>query len=805
MIGFLKTKLATKISLIYISLGLLTLIAINLVWFLPSLEEIKQNAALMQLEIAKRGAKEIEAFLFYKIEGLNRLTYFLGNQENKKLVLENFLRKDQAFFEISLINYFGQEEEKASQFQIFSTGDLLNQSESEYFKKAIKGETYIGDVLFSENAEPFLIVSFPIYSSQKQITGVLAGKLNLRETWQVVSELKLGQVSRAYLVDQNGKLIADPDPSLVLKNISTINLPIVKKVISEKKIVDGLGSESSYLNQQNQKVLGVAVPLESVPWAIIMERPEAEAYSQVNKKFAVFIFLLVLGGVCLILVGQWLGYYVTEPLRKLSQGAKIIGSGNLNYKLNIKTGDETEQLASAFNEMTDQLKDSHFFLEKKVEERTEELKEQRDQLVEGAKKLIQRDQDLNELRGKEQSALAEAKEARIRAEESRIATLNILEDIDEARQAQEMEKNKVQGVIRSLTDGLILLDRENAIDLFNPQAEKMINERKENVVGKKLDQLDSVFFKKISEIFHAKKGILNKEEIVLGDIVQGKVIEISSAQVLGALGEDMGQILVLHDVTREKAVERTKSEFVSIAAHQLRTPLSAIKWSLRLILDKDLGTISSEQEEILEKGYESNERMIRLVNDLLNLARIEEGRFIYKVSSISLVELTEQLIGTSQPLMDKKKMKFAFNKPSFPCFINVDREKIALVIQNLIENAINYSPIGSLVTISIGCDKMGITFSIKDQGIGIPKNQQARIFTKFYRGNNALRMETEGSGLGLFICKNIIEAHGGRIWFESEEGKGASFYFMLPKTAEAAEMENQTTPSSLLKSSKSVR
>jgi len=226
-----------------------------------------------------------------------------------------------------------------------------------------------------------------------------------------------------------------------------------------------------------------------------------------------------------------------------------------------------------------------------------------------------------------------------------------------------------------------------------------------------------------------------------------------------------------------------KTEFVSIAAHQLRTPLSAIKWTLRMILDGDLGPLPKEQREFLEKTYQSNERMIRLINDLLNVTRIEEGRFLYQPEKKDIIEIAKKIIDPLKVIAERKGLQFIFKKPSQKIpQPKVDAEKISLVFQNLIDNAISYTNPGGKVEVSIKYlkDKKEILVSTKDTGIGIPKDQHQRVFSRFFRGSNAIRAETEGTGLGLFIAKNIVEAHGGKIWFESEENKGTTFYFTLP-------------------------
>jgi signal transduction histidine kinase len=238
---------------------------------------------------------------------------------------------------------------------------------------------------------------------------------------------------------------------------------------------------------------------------------------------------------------------------------------------------------------------------------------------------------------------------------------------------------------------------------------------------------------------------------------------------------------IFHDLTREKAIDQIKSEFISIAAHQLRTPLSAIKWILKMVLDEDSGKLNEEQRELLDKGYKSNERIIGLVNDLLSVSRIEEGRFGYNFDMCDLQEIIDIVKDNTKNLIKKNSQSFKITKPSNLPKAYIDKERILLVLQNLVDNAIKYTPeFGKIEIIIKKQDDKFLKVSIKDNGVGIPEKDKVKLFTKFFRATNVMRMQTEGSGLGLFIAKNIIEEHKGRIYIESEEGKGTKINFTLP-------------------------
>lgn len=251
--------------------------------------------------------------------------------------------------------------------------------------------------------------------------------------------------------------------------------------------------------------------------------------------------------------------------------------------------------------------------------------------------------------------------------------------------------------------------------------------------------------------------------------------------------EQSAKLLVRRDLDLSAAnqqlqnLDQLKSEIISVAAHQLRTPLSAIKWTLKMLINGDVGQITPDQRELLGKGFESNERMINLVNDMLSVDRLESGRVKYNFVAVQLEDLVQGMLQELMQLATKKNIKIVFARPQqlLPK-LKLDPDKMHDVLQNLIDNAIKYSNPNSEVIVRLSSDGQNIQFSVKDSGIGIPKQQQSKIFERFFRAENAVKIASDGSGLGLYIAKSIIKRHGGDIWYESEEGKGSTFYFTLP-------------------------
>ena len=360
--------------------------------------------------------------------------------------------------------------------------------------------------------------------------------------------------------------------------------------------------------------------------------------------------------------------------------------------------------------------------------------------------------------------------------DSRKALLGLLEDIEEEKIFAEEEKNKTLAIIRNFADGIMVFDAKNNLSLINPKIEDFFKIEKDKIVGKSITELSKIkSLKELTDIFR-KGEVFRKELKVNSDIIS----EITIVPVKRE-GAKIGTLVILHDITRENLIEKMKSEFVSLAAHQLRTPLSAIKWITRMLLDEELGKLNSEQKEFLTDSYDSNERMIRLVNDLLNVTKIEEGRYLYKLTLGDVVEITKTVVDSYREPAIRRKLKLIFIKPKKEITkILMDTEKIRMVIENLVDNSVKYSKPGGRIVVSIKEIEDSIQVSVKDTGIGIIKKEQNRVFDKFFRGADVVKMDTEGTGLGLFITKNIVEAHNGKIWFDSEYKKGSTFYFSLP-------------------------
>ena len=346
------------------------------------------------------------------------------------------------------------------------------------------------------------------------------------------------------------------------------------------------------------------------------------------------------------------------------------------------------------------------------------------------------------------------------------------------------------------TPGILVIDEmftrhENGE--FKPASPELLNVLHENDIAiivplytkEKLIGLLVLGMKKSGDPYNSRD--LNTLNIISGQAA----ISIENAQLYGHLGELVEERTEELRVTNDKLetanvqlkkLDSAKSEFISIASHQLRTPLTAIKGYISMMQDGDFGKIPQSLVRYLDIVYNSNERLINLVNDLLNISRIESGRQKYDFKPNDMFALAQEIVTKLQPRADEKKLELVLAKPTAPLpKVAFDSEKLHEVMLNFIDNAIKYTKSGR-VDVMLKAEPEGmVTYSVKDTGMGISEQTMQHLFKKFSRGEGSFLVHTEGLGLGLYVAKMIVEAHDGKIWAESEgENKGSTFLFSIP-------------------------
>jgi signal transduction histidine kinase len=237
---------------------------------------------------------------------------------------------------------------------------------------------------------------------------------------------------------------------------------------------------------------------------------------------------------------------------------------------------------------------------------------------------------------------------------------------------------------------------------------------------------------------------------------------------------------VIHDIEEVAKANRMKTEFVSVASHQLKTPIAEIKWQLELLLSKFSDGMNTKQKEILFEVIHSGDKMARLINDLLDVARIDQGRLPLAKEKFDLCQSVIESIKEQESLAQISGASVSMSCEVKNVEIFADKRRIAVVLDNLLSNAIKYTEERGIVKIFIEPQEKFVQVCVRDNGVGIPRGEQDKLFQKFFRANNSIKNKTDGTGLGLYIAKNIVEQSGGKIWFDSIENAGTEFYFTLP-------------------------
>ncbi|QPC47904.1 cell wall metabolism sensor histidine kinase WalK [Mangrovibacillus cuniculi] len=352
---------------------------------------------------------------------------------------------------------------------------------------------------------------------------------------------------------------------------------------------------------------------------------------------------------------------------------------------------------------------------------------------------------------------------------------NLTKRLQEAQAMTEGERRKLSSVLAYMTDGVIATDRKGRIILINEPAAKLLNVSRETVMSQPLVDLleiqDTYTFENIME---------QNDSLILDYSTQNQpyMLRANFSVIQKETGFVNGVIAVLHDVTEQEKIDIERREFVANVSHELRTPLTTMRSYLEALAE---GAWQDDEiaPRFLEVTQEETERMIRLVNDLLQLSKMDSKDYRMNTDWINFTSLFNRVIDRFD-LSKSQNVSFKRLLIEEAVFVEIDQDKITQVLDNIISNALKYSPEGGQVTFTTSYKDEFLLISVKDEGMGIPRDKVEKIFERFYRVDKARTRQLGGTGLGLAIAREMVEAHGGRIWAESEEGKGTTIYFTLP-------------------------
>lgn len=395
----------------------------------------------------------------------------------------------------------------------------------------------------------------------------------------------------------------------------------------------------------------------------------------------------------------------------------------------------------------------------------EKIEQQRKRMEKSAQLLVRRDLDLREIN----------------------------EELEKEKQAISGERNKLAIILYGITDAVIALDLNRRVIIFNKSAQNLTGYSEKEIVGKPLTDFIKIYDKErevsLDEYCPVKRDgfegtIFNKPSLKLISKNQKvNFINLITGQIAEGLSTNLGAILTLHDVTYEKELEEMKLDFVTMAAHELRTPLTSIRDYLSVFIQENLSKFSNEQKMFLNRISISTQQLMSLVENLLSVSRVERGVFTINREPADWISIVRQVTADLNTRAVERKLKLTLFVPNKPLpKVLADKLRIGEVVSNLVSNAITYTPAGG--KINVWLEQLGdfIITHVQDTGEGIPKEALPHLFTKFFRVSGKLEQGSKGTGLGLYISKSIIDMHQGRIWVESELGKGSTFSFSLPIT-----------------------
>lgn len=354
----------------------------------------------------------------------------------------------------------------------------------------------------------------------------------------------------------------------------------------------------------------------------------------------------------------------------------------------------------------------------------------------------------------------------------------------------KLERNELGSIVANLFDGIAAYDQNFKVVMMNRAAEQMMRVPAGEVVGKQItpDLAKDPRFTVFAQVLYpsiAPVVVRRTEGGVYPQIVDmifanpSTEFRITTDRIVDPNGVVLGFVKIIHDRTREVAMLKSKSEFIEVAAHQLRTPLTAMNWIFESLAKE---AMTDGQKEMVDMGVVAAGNILKTVNDLLDVSQIEEGKYGYDFQEMDISEFADKVLTEMMTYAKEMGIKVYLKKLESPALVSIDPQKLSIVLSNIVSNAIKYNIENGEVIVEIKKleDKPFVEISVKDTGIGIPTDEMHKLFTKFFRADNAQKTVADGTGLGLYITRNIVRRHGGDIWAESQLGRGSIFHVTIP-------------------------
>jgi len=724
----MKRSIGAKLFLSFALILLITSI-IEIAGFLAIRRQLEDQTTQLLQQDADNAAGYIDVF-FRDIQRDHQsiaTQYTRGTSETNADVgpiISFIIERNRYYKSISLLAPSGRELYKSSLLTPTDSEQLSFEIPTDAFLEAATGSPALSKVYFLEEPTiPYIDFFTPITTTNGEIAGVIKSQLELDTLWEVIAEVKRQETGFAYIVDNDGRLLAHPKTEYVEAGTNVASRTLVGKLLNNEPMGSEL-TQYMYAAFDGRKVIGNGINLKQFNWVIVVQQDVAEAFAQVTTIERLFYPTLIVTFILLSLVAYLLSRNLTKPISQLRALTERIEQGDFTVKSNIHTGDEIEALGNSFNKMAQGLLKSE-----------EALARDREHIAAERNKL--------------EVVIAGMSDAVIATDiNGAIILFNKTAELITGYTFNEVEAKHIDECIQLRND-----DGEITFDTFCPP----------HTPG-----FEGVVFE--------EKGLT-----LTGRSEKTVTVDVISSQISEAESINLGCILMLHDITEEKKLEEMKLDFVSLAAHELRTPLTAITGYLSVFIDENEKELNLDQLTMVSRANIASQQLVGLVENLLNVSQIERGAVTLQVIPVKWPDTVRMIVTDLQNRAKDKSITLKFNEPATGIAdVYVDKLRITEVVNNLVANAINYTEQNGTVTVWLEQKDDEVLTHIQDTGVGIPKEALPNLFTKFFRVSGALEHGSKGTGLGLYISKSIIEMHHGKIWVESELDKGSTFTFTLP-------------------------
>jgi len=702
--------------------------------------------------------------------------------ELRRIEFLKLLRQVPEVTDIAQVDRDGRERVYVSRLGMDQLNSQKDRSAEPAFANARKGQPWVGPVYFRKETEPYMTIGIRSGSDTGPVT---IADVNLKFIWDVVSRIKIGDKGKAYVVDRSGYLVADPDIGLVLRKTNLSNLEHVRSTNDAHAPVE---SAMRSRDLAGQSVLVSMAPIESLDWRVFVEQPVAEVTAKLNASILRTGLLLLAGLVISALGALALARGMARPIRTLSEGAQRIGQGNLDQRIEVRTGDELEALADRFNRMSAQLRESYAGLERKVEERTRELThslEQQTAISEILRVISSSPTDVQPVLdavAERAALLCHAPFARIMLVEG--PQLVSAAEYWQGRLSERAQWERTTDVVldRTSVTGRAVTDRQTVhiADIRGLIDSEFVGAR---------DNMQRFDCRAVLAVPLMREGgayggiFLARHDPGLFSPNQVALVETFARQAAIAI-DNVRLFHEIADKSRQLEIaNQHKSAFLASMSHELRTPLNAIIGFSEVLLARYFGELNEKQDDYLKDIHSSGRHLLALINDVLDLSKVEAGKMDLELAPFDL----PSALADAMTLVRERAMKHGIALDlavgEGVGTVLADERKLKQIVLNLLSNAVKFTPDGGRVDVAARCEGDGLRVEVRDTGIGIAPEDQAAVFEEFRQVGSDYTKKQEGTGLGLALTKRFVELHGGRIGVTSEVGRGSTFWFTLPGRA----------------------